>query len=72
MRITIECHVDDETLGKLKFVWDGLSPIIAVLLYDAYESALPVAIYVGVACVISGISALLARETRGVELAAIK
>jgi hypothetical protein len=32
----------------------------------------PVAIYVGVACVISGVSALLARETKGVELASIR
>ena len=50
----------------------SLAPIIALLLYDAYDSALPVAIYVGLACAISGVAALLARETRGVELAAIR
>lgn len=50
----------------------SLAPIIALALYKQYESALPVAIYVGVTCGISGISALLARETKGVELAAIR
>ena len=50
----------------------SLAPIIALLLYDANESAVPVAIYVGIACVISGVTALLARETRGVELAQIR
>jgi metabolite-proton symporter len=50
----------------------SLAPIIAVWLYRDYGSALPVAIYVAAACLISGVSALLARETRGVELAAIR
>jgi MFS family permease len=50
----------------------SLAPIIALALYKHYDSALPVAIYVGVTCAISGISALLARETKGVELAAIR
>ena len=50
----------------------SLAPIIALWLYKQYDSATPVAIYVGVACVVSGISALLARETRGLELATIK
>lgn len=50
----------------------SLAPIIAVWLYKEYGSALPVAIYVGAACLISGVSALLARETKGVELAAIR
>ena len=50
----------------------SLAPIIALWLYREYGSATPVAIYVAVACVISGVSALLARETRGLELAAIK
>jgi hypothetical protein len=31
-----------------------------------------VSIYVAVACLISGISALLARETRGINLSAIR
>jgi metabolite-proton symporter len=50
----------------------SLAPIIALWLYKEYGSATPVAIYVGVACVISGVSALFARETRGVELEAIR
>ena len=50
----------------------SLAPIIALWLYSEYQSYLPVAIYVGVACAISGISALLARETRGTELSEIR
>jgi metabolite-proton symporter len=50
----------------------SLAPIIALWLYTKYDSAVPVAVYVGVACVISGVSALLARETKGVELASIR
>ena len=50
----------------------SLAPIIALWLYKEYESATPVAIYVGIACLISGVSALLARETRGVDLEAIR
>ena len=50
----------------------SLAPIIALWLYKQYGSATPVAIYVAAACVISGISALLALESRGLELAAIK
>jgi metabolite-proton symporter len=50
----------------------SLAPIIALWLYKEYGSATPVAIYVGLACLISGVSALLARETRGLELEAIR
>ena len=50
----------------------SLAPIIALWLYKQYGSATPVAIYVGAACLISGVTALLARETRGLELAAIR
>ncbi len=50
----------------------SLAPIIALALYKEHDSALPVALYVGIACAISGLSALLARETKGVELAAIR
>jgi hypothetical protein len=50
----------------------SLAPIIAVWLYHRNHSALPVAIYVAASCIISGISALLARETKGVELASIR
>jgi MFS family permease len=50
----------------------SLAPIIALALYQAYGSATPVAIYVGIGCAISGVTALLARETKGVELAEIR
>jgi metabolite-proton symporter len=50
----------------------SLAPIIAVWLYREYDSATPVAIYVAVACAISGVTALLARETKSVELADIR
>ena len=50
----------------------SLAPIVALFLYREYDSYLPVAIYVGVTCAVSGITALLARETRGVELSAIR
>lgn len=53
-------------------VGGSLAPIVALWLYREYGSALPVAIYVGVTCAISGVSALLARETRGVELTEIR
>jgi metabolite-proton symporter len=53
-------------------VGGSLAPIIALALYQRYDSAMPVAIYVGAACAISGISALLARETRGLELETIR
>ncbi|MGQ0589257.1 MAG: MFS transporter [Sphingosinicella sp.] len=53
-------------------VGGSLAPIVALWLYREYDSALPVAIYVGVTCAISGASALLARETRGIELSEIR
>ena len=58
---------------QLTAIFGGsLAPIIALWLYRAYDSALPVALYVGTACAISGLSALLARETKGVELSEIR
>jgi len=50
----------------------SLAPIIATALYRAYDGAFWIAVYVGSACLVSGITALLARETRGIELAAIR
>ena len=50
----------------------SLAPIIALWLYKGSGSATPVAIYVEVACLVSGLSALLAKETRGVDLDAIR
>src|SRR4051812_24942915 len=50
----------------------SLAPIIALALYKETGSYLPVAIYVGGACLVSGVTALLARETKGVELSSIR
>jgi len=50
----------------------SLAPIIALWLYKDLHSSVPVSIYVAVACAISGVSALLARETKGVELSEIR
>jgi metabolite-proton symporter len=49
----------------------SLAPIIALWLYKDLHSSVPVSIYVAIACAISGVSALLARETKGVELSEI-
>jgi metabolite-proton symporter len=49
----------------------SLAPIIALWLYKETGSTLAVSIYVGAACLVSGITALLARETKGLELSAI-
>jgi metabolite-proton symporter len=50
----------------------SLAPIVALWLYKDLHSSVPVSIYVAVACAISGVSALLARETKGVELSEIR
>jgi metabolite-proton symporter len=50
----------------------SLAPIIALWLYKDTHSSVPVSIYVAIACAISGISALLARETKGLELSEIR
>jgi MFS family permease len=50
----------------------SLAPIIALWLYQRDDSALPVAIYLGVSCAVSGVAALLARETKGIELESIR
>jgi metabolite-proton symporter len=49
----------------------SLAPIIALWLYKDLHSAVPVSIYVAIACAISGLSALLARETAGIDLESI-
>ncbi|HST35168.1 MAG TPA: MFS transporter [Allosphingosinicella sp.] len=53
-------------------VGGSLAPIIGVWLYREYGSATPVALYVATACAISGLSALLAKETKGLELSEIR
>jgi metabolite-proton symporter len=49
----------------------SLAPIIALALYKETRSTLPIAIYLAIAGVISAISALLARETKGKTFAEI-
>jgi len=50
----------------------SLAPLIAIYLYKETGSATPVAIYVAAACLVSGVTALLARETKGIDLASIR
>jgi metabolite-proton symporter len=50
----------------------SLAPIIALWLYKDLHSSVPVSVYVAIACAISGVSALLARETKGMELSEIR
>jgi metabolite-proton symporter len=49
----------------------SLAPIIALALFQKTHSALPISIYVGVACAVSFIAALMARETKGMSWAEI-
>ena len=49
----------------------SLAPIIAVMLYKTYGSWMPIAIYLAVAGAISAVSALRARETKGMSFAQI-
>ncbi|WP_309605100.1 MFS transporter [Phenylobacterium sp.] len=49
----------------------SLAPIIAVMLYKTYKSWMPIAIYLAVAGAISAVSALRARETKGMTFAQI-
>jgi MFS family permease len=49
----------------------SLAPIIAVRLLETYKSAVPIAWYLAAAAAVSAVSALLARETKGVDLAAV-
>jgi MFS family permease len=50
----------------------SLAPIIALWLYKDLHSSVPVSVYVAIACAISGVSALMARETKGVKLSEIR
>jgi MFS family permease len=47
----------------------SLAPIIAVRLLDIYKSSVPIAWYLAVAAAVSAVSALAARETKGIDLA---
>lgn len=47
----------------------SLAPIIAVKLLDIYDSAVPIAVYLAAAAVITIISLAFTRETKGIDLA---
>ena len=47
----------------------SLAPIIAVRLLETYKSATPIACYLAATAVVSAVAALVARETKGVDLA---
>ena len=49
----------------------SLAPIIAVKLLSAYKSAVPIAVYLAGAAVISLVALVFTRETNGIELAAV-
>jgi MFS family permease len=46
----------------------SLAPLIAVKLLEIYDSAVPVAIYLAVACAITLVAVLFTRETNGIDL----
>jgi MFS family permease len=46
----------------------SLAPIIAVKLLQAYDSSVPIAIYLAVACGITLVAVVFARETKGIDL----
>ncbi|MCW2553496.1 MAG: transporter [Mycobacterium sp.] len=46
----------------------SLAPIIAVKLLEVYDSSVPVAIYLAVACAITLIAVVFTRETMGIDL----
>jgi hypothetical protein len=49
----------------------SLAPIIAVKLLETYKSAVPIAIYLAGAAVITIIALAFTRETKGIDLADI-
>ncbi len=49
----------------------SLAPIIAVKLLDIYGSSVPIAVYLAVACAITVVAVIVARETKGLALESI-
>ncbi|MDI9893134.1 MFS transporter [Rhodococcus sp. IEGM 1381] len=49
----------------------SLAPIIAVKLLDIYGSSVPIAVYLAVACAITVVAVVVARETKGLALESI-
>ncbi|MFC4908736.1 MFS transporter [Actinomadura gamaensis] len=50
----------------------ALAPIIAVELLKDYDSSVPIAIYMGLAAVVTALTVAVARETRGRDLARVE
>ena len=46
----------------------GLTPIVAIALYQRYGSSIPVSIYIAAMLVVVAVAAYVSRETRGIEL----
>jgi MFS family permease len=46
----------------------SLAPIIAVKLLEVYDSSVPIAVYLAVACAITLVAVLFTRETKGIDL----
>jgi MFS family permease len=46
----------------------SLAPIIAVKLLEIYDSSVPIAVYLAVACAITLVAVLFTRETKGIDL----
>ncbi|OBF59151.1 hypothetical protein A5787_21975 [Mycobacterium sp. 852002-50816_SCH5313054-b] len=49
----------------------SLAPIIAVRLLETYKSSVPIAWYLAATAAVSAVAALAARETKGIDLAAV-
>jgi hypothetical protein len=49
----------------------SLAPIIAASLLSRYDSSVPIAIYLALACLVTGVAVVVARETKGISLESI-
>jgi MFS family permease len=49
----------------------SLAPIIAVKLLEVYDSSVPIAVYLAVACAITLVAVLFTRETKGIDLTSL-
>jgi MFS family permease len=49
----------------------SLAPIIAASLLSRYDSSVPIAIYLALACLVTGVAVIAVRETKGISLESI-
>ena len=49
----------------------SLAPIIAVKLLEIYDSSVPIAIYLAIACGVTLVAVVFAKETKGIDLASL-